>query len=178
MLKRYKSKSCISLSVKLPTGGTTHVSFTPQTGGGSVLYTENEKLQEGLEKHPKYGRLFDEDKIEEQERNQPINTVSGGGGNNESNGGTTTEGEDGSTLRVVKVLCNDDAKEHLATKFGISRSKLRSRVQIEASAKANGIRFVWERTANKSGEEPEEDEAGEDDETDDDNPEPLNEDEV
>ena len=66
MLKRYKSKSCISLSVKLSTGGTTHVSFTPQTGGGSVYYTDNEKVQEGLEKHPKYGKLVYEDKIEEQ----------------------------------------------------------------------------------------------------------------
>ena len=176
MLKRYKSKSCISLSVKLSTGGTTHVSFTPQTGGGSVYYTDNEKVQEGLEKHPKYGKLFYEDKIEEQKPNQPINTVIGGGGNNESNGGTTTEGEDGSTLRTVKVLCNDDAKEHLATKFGISRSKLRSRVQIEAAAKANGIQFVWE--TKKADEETSEDEDGEGYGTDDDNSESMNDDEV
>ena len=62
MLKKYSSRSCVSVSVRLSTGSSTHLSFTPRTGGGSVFYTDNEKLQEGLEKHPKFGKLF---KLEE-----------------------------------------------------------------------------------------------------------------
>ena len=58
MLKRYKSKSCVSINVVLPTGGNNHVCFSPVTGGGSVYYTDNENIQKGLERHPKYGRLF------------------------------------------------------------------------------------------------------------------------
>ena len=52
----------MSVSVRLSTGSSTHLSFTPRTGGGSVFYTDNEKVQEGLEKHPKFGKLF---KLEE-----------------------------------------------------------------------------------------------------------------
>ena len=54
--------------------------------------------------------------------------------------------------------------------------RIRSRVQIEAAAKANGIQFVWE--TKKADEETSEDEDGEGDGTDDDNSESMNDDEV
>ena len=173
MLKRYKSKSCISLSVKLSTGGSSHVSFTPLTGGGSLFYTDNEKIQEGLEKHPKFGKLFHVEKLEEQTVSNPPPkaSVDSEGGTN----GTNENLEGDSTLRKMEVLCNDDAKEYLATKFSISRSKLRSRVQIEAAGKANGIQFVW--VNEKKTDEPSEDEEGSG-ENDDENSESMNDDEV
>lgn len=142
MLKKYKSKSCVSLSVVLPTGGTTHISFNPITCGGSVYYTNNEKIQAGLEKHPKYGRLFTLDTTANASEKkaaakpQPTNQPSG---NTE---GTATTETTTKTLKEVKMSCNDDAKDYLVEKFGISRTKLRSRAQIEASGEANGIKFV------------------------------------
>jgi len=52
------------------------------------------------------------------------------------------EGVNGS--QTVRVTCNDDAKDYLADKFGVSRSKMRTRVQIDGVAKEHGIEFVWE----------------------------------
>ena len=63
----------------------------------------------------------------------------------------------------------------MATKFSISRSKLRSRVQIEAAGKANGIQFVW--VNEKKTDEPSEDEEGSGG-NDDENSESMNDDEV
>lgn len=60
MLKKYQSKSSISLSVLMNTGKSVHVSFDSLTGGGSIFYTDDEELQEALAKHHKYGRLFKE----------------------------------------------------------------------------------------------------------------------
>lgn len=145
MLKKYKSKSDLSLSVVLPTGSTTHISFNPVTGGGSVFYTSNEKLQSGLESHPKYGKLF---KLEEAVSENPVKKSKGATANTTPvvpDGEATGETQEdaGKALIEVKVNCNDDAKDYLADRLGISRSKLRSRAQMESVANANGIKFVW-----------------------------------
>jgi outer membrane biosynthesis protein TonB len=58
MTKKYTAKTDIALSVYLKSGKSVHVSFSALTGGGSVLYTDDEELQAALEAHPKYGRLF------------------------------------------------------------------------------------------------------------------------
>lgn len=47
-------------------------------------------------------------------------------------------------LVEVKVNCVEDAKEYLITNFGIASNKLRSRAQVENSAKQNGVKFIWE----------------------------------
>lgn len=191
MLKKYIAKSCVSISVALPTGGTTHVSFTPRTGGGSVYYTDNEKIQEGLKKHPKFGKLFKLDESTPAGSSKPAKTghqptdkregeqspldeqpggdnststtgaaseVEGQGDNNDSASisgeasegeGQGTDSEDGeqgaagSTFKEVEVTCNDDAKDYLAERFNVSRSKLRNRSEIDATAEANGVKFVW-----------------------------------
>ena len=144
MLKRYKSKSCISISVRLATGGNTHISFSPITGGGSVYYTDNEKIQAGLEAHPKYGRLFVEDKTlaeEQRATEHATGTVATVGESAEEQQGTVKEGND---FVEVKMACNDDAKDYLADKFGVSRSKMRSRADIEKVASDNGLKIIWE----------------------------------
>ena len=148
MLKKYKSKSCVSLSVVLPTGGTTHISFNPITGGGSVYYTNNEKIQAGLEKHPKYGKLF---KLENEvtpsvEAVKPSGKAEGTTAekpDGDAAGTTAADKTAGTALKEIKMSCNDDAKDYLVEKFGISRTKLRSRAQIEAAGISNGIKFVW-----------------------------------
>lgn len=143
MLKRYKSKSCISISVRLATGGTTHISFSPITGG-SVYYSDNEKIQAGLEAHPKYGRLFVEDKTlakEQRATDHATGTVETVGESAEEQQGTVKEDND---FVEVKMACNDDAKDYVADKFGVSRSKMRSRADIEKVAADNGVKIIWE----------------------------------
>lgn len=132
MVKKYVAKSCISLSVPIPGGGSTHIAFTPKTGSGSVFYTDNEKIQEGLAKHHAYGRLFKEESIVAQpkpkkETDKPEGKISG----------TSTK------ERVMNFACNDDAKDYLADKLGVSRSKMRTKTAIEEVAKENGIVINW-----------------------------------
>ena len=160
MLKKYKAKSFISISVTLATGGNTHISFSPVTGGGSVYYTENEKIQAGLEGHPKYGKLFT---LEETVANATGTTAKAAGTTAKAAGTTakavvpqpTTEegtqqgaegasdGEGTGSVYELKAACNDDAKDWLADKFGVSRSKMRSRQDIEKVAEDNGVKVVW-----------------------------------
>ena len=109
-----------------------------------MYYTENEKIQAGLEAHPKYGRLFVEDKtIAEEQRatDHATGTVATVGESAEEQQGTVKEDND---FVEVKMACNDDAKDYLADKFGVSRSKMRSRADIEKVATDNGVKITWE----------------------------------
>ena len=143
MLKRYKSKSCISLNVVLPTGGNTHVSFSPVTGNGSVYYTDNENIQKGLEGHPKYGKLFVVDTtLAAQKPSVKAQAAIGA----DTNATATVAAEKEKAVKKVvevKMSCNDDAKDYVADKFGVSRSKMRSRADIVKVAAENGVKIIW-----------------------------------
>lgn len=136
MLKKYKANSHVSLSVLLDSGKSTHVSFKPLTGGGSVFYTDDEALQKALESHLKYGKLFKLDQIQKTVAPSKVSV---------QKKEEQPEEQEAVVARVVKheVTCNDDAKDYLVEKFGISRTKLRSRAQIEESGAANNVEFVW-----------------------------------
>jgi hypothetical protein len=64
-MKKYVSKSNISINVVLEGGTNIHVAFTPQTLTGSVFYTDDEKLQAAIERHYKFGTAIKEEPIEE-----------------------------------------------------------------------------------------------------------------
>ena len=136
MKKKYVSKSHVAVSV-LTGNGNVHISFTPKTGGGSVYYTESEDIQKGLRSHPRYGKLFKEDdseelleaakakaaaEAEEMKKKAPKKTDSG--------------------MTKIEVACLDDAKDYLVDKFGISRTKLRTKTAIMDAAKKNKIEFT------------------------------------
>lgn len=130
MKKRYKSSSHVSLNV--PMGkrkSSVHVSFTALTGGGSVFYTDDEKLQNALERHARYGKIF---------RLDPTFVEHKAPAREQEEEPVTTEG---SGLKVIAVASLDDAKTYLVETFGISRTKLRSKKQIEEAAAVNGIEF-------------------------------------
>lgn len=135
MLKKYKANSHVSLSVMLKNGKSIHISFKPLTGGGSVFYTADETLQEALESHVKYGKLFKTEQVQNAVAPKKVSAPK----NEEEPAGQTV------VARVVKheVTCNDDAKDYLVEKFGVSRTKLRSRAQIEEAGAANNVEFVW-----------------------------------
>ena len=140
MLKKYKAKSCVSVNVTLSTGGNTHISFSAITGGGSVYYTKNPIIQQGLESHPKYGKLFTLESSTPSRSNKeaPAAKPNGAPAGSNANAGTKAP-----QVKEVKAACNDDAKDYLVERFGISRTKLRNREQIEAAGTANGVKFIW-----------------------------------
>lgn len=140
MLKKYTSKSDIAISVLLANDKSIHVPFRSLTGGGSVLYTDDEELQEGLEHHPKFGHLF---RLEDILTAETGNTVSRQDGEESKvDEQSIVEGQDDTGLKKIHVDNLDDAKEYLCDHFGESRTKLRSKKNIVESATANGIVFV------------------------------------
>lgn len=129
MLKKYISNTHACVSIILPNGKSAHISFAPKTGGGSVFYTEDKNIQDGLESHYRYGKLFRLEKS--------INNDSAKKKEN-----AKTKKEDKPELKEVTVSCADDAKDYLSENFGVSRTKLKSLAAINKAAEANGIKFV------------------------------------
>lgn len=58
ILKTYTSKSAVSVRVSLNYGKSALITFEPQTDGGSMFETTETALQNALESHSKYGKLF------------------------------------------------------------------------------------------------------------------------
>lgn len=125
--KKYVAKSHVSLSIPMTDKKNARISFTPITGGGSVYYTSDERVQVALEQHPKFNKLFKEDKLYQAKKAvtpQP---------KQEPKKKDITE---------VRVTCLDDAKDYLSDKFGVSRTKMRSAESIIKQAAANNIQFI------------------------------------
>ena len=123
MVKTYRSP--IVLSVRTADG--TRVTFEELSGGqGGTFSTADPHLQEQLEKHPLFNYRF---------------KVHGTAAAPQKKVEAEAEPE---TVEVIKVQINDpgEAKEYLADHFQISRTRLRTKEQILASAKANNVEFV------------------------------------
>lgn len=115
------------MNVIMPTGKSMHLSFVPLTGGGSMYSTSDENMQSAIETHHNFGVLYkldkvvDETKVEVKPKEQP----------------KVQEPE----VKTVKVASLEDAKEFLVDRFGISRTKLRSKKQIMDAAEAHNVMF-------------------------------------
>lgn len=165
MLKKYTSKSNISISVLLKNKKSGHVSFSPITGGGSVFYTEDVELQAALEKHAKFGHLFKldttfatptkkaavtdttagvEDESQKTDASDENSETEDSLATAQDNGATETGNGTTDNLNISKIHVDslDDAKEYLSEHFGISRTKLRSKKVILEAAAANSVVFV------------------------------------
>ncbi|MCM1077770.1 MAG: hypothetical protein NC411_10470 [Bacteroides sp.] len=158
-MKKYSANTVISVSVTLPKGGNTRVSFSALTDGTSVYYTDDKDIQWALEHHYKYGKLFC--LIDEQSAGnvpttgrsskkaiKPTKKEDREETPAETTGETETMSEDESregvpTLKEVSVSDFDDAKDYLAENFGIVRTKLKSKEQIDESAADHGIKFNY-----------------------------------
>lgn len=124
MTKRYTSSARVVISVATDNGGNMRVAFNPLTGGGSYFETSDEQLQKAIENNANYGKTFIGLEVEEQATPAPAAK------------------EEPKGPKQVNVASLDDAKEYLAEKFGISRTKLRSKSAILAAAEENGIEFT------------------------------------
>lgn len=122
-MKKYSSKSHVAVNVILPNGVHVHVAFEPLTGGGSVYYTNDENLQKALERHYQYGKLYKGAEVEEPKEEEPVVE------------------EPAAASKKVSMASLEDAKEYLIDRFGISRTKLRSKKQIMDAAEAHNIEF-------------------------------------
>ena len=137
MQKEYKAKSHVSINVTLPNGKNTHISFEPMTGGGSTFVTDNPKLQQGLEAHPKFGKMFKlasaKNFAAQAEKPQAAPAPE------------SSEPSDAAPQRQsLEMPSLEDAKLYLVENFGISRTKLRSKKQIEEAGLAHGIEFIFD----------------------------------
>lgn len=127
--KRYISTSHISLSVLLPSGKSKRVSFSPITGSGSYFMTDDKELQNALEKHYRFGTLFNVDDLYSEQELQKAKRKA-------------VEVKAEPKIEEVTITCLDDAKEYLSDRFGISRTKMNSMKAIEEHATANHIKFI------------------------------------
>lgn len=126
MTKYYKSHSCISLNVKLPSGESLHVSFSPKSHNkGSVYSTDNKDIQQGLENSHYFNKLFFLSHVEEKKTEVVAKPK-------------VEEKKE----QEVNVSDIGMAKEYLAEKFGVSRTTMRSVSAVMAQAKLHNIVFV------------------------------------
>lgn len=137
-MKKYTAKSCISITVTMKNGNNIHVSFQAVTGGGSIFYTDDEEVATALERHHKYGKLFKRDTAFDAQAKK-VNTDQTSHDETVSPEG---KDEDSTSATQIKVSCPDDAKEYLCEKFGVSRTKLKTKKAITDTAAAHGIEFL------------------------------------
>ena len=143
--KTYASGTLLCFNVKKE-GSTkhTHVSFTPLTLRGSMLTTDDKALQDAIERH----RLFREGKIRIASE-IPIEErqlVAFGAGEEVSQYGDTTFGpvvEEEKKPVTMEFASVVEGKDYMADTYGVSRTKLRTRADIEKAAKDNGITIKW-----------------------------------
>lgn len=126
---KFVAKCHACINVVLGNGANVHVSFTELTGGKSVYYTSDEAIASAMRSHSRFGKLFKEEVVPVAV--QPVSQAK------------QAEEEAGEKVKAMSFSCNDDAKDYLADKFGVSRSKMRSRSSIETIAQANGIQIKW-----------------------------------
>lgn len=141
---KFISKTHVAINIVLASGANVHVTFIEKTGKGSVYYTDNPDIANALRSHYKFGKLFKE----EQEPAPAVKpaakatgVVAGIPAGNTVGTGATEEGT--KTENVKEFANNEDAKDYLAERYGISRSKMRTRAAIEEAAKSVNITVKW-----------------------------------
>lgn len=132
MIKTYTANSHISINVVLPNKSNMHVSFVPLSDGRSMYSTNDENVQRGLERHYNFNKLFFLSESEEQNEAE----------SETAKDDTIDDGANDDGLLVVEVSDLAEAKNYLADKFGLSRTKLNSSAKIINEAAAHGIEFV------------------------------------
>lgn len=160
--KVYKSRTCIAINVVLASKKNRHISFEPCTDGSSSFTTSSPELQEAIEKHYNYRKLFhlescietkkaDKKKPAEDDAvvNDEITNVVADDKNADdvkvivvTEDENTDDETDVDNITKVNVPDIEAAKDYLADTFGISRTLLRSKKAIMEQAKAHNIEFV------------------------------------
>lgn len=128
MFKVYQAGSDLSFSVKMK-NGQRRIVFEPQSHGTSVYSTRNTDEQNAMEKHYWFNDKFwileevDEKKAAAEAKKKAAVKAK--------------KAEEEKTTYMVEDL--QDAKDYLADKFGVSRSKMKTKEEILAIAKENNV---------------------------------------
>ncbi len=172
-MKKYIANSDISVSVILPNGEGTRISFSTLSNGTSVFYTSDKDIQWALERHYKFGKLFrlaeetpDEKSVPTKKQNkvsapktgkrtrrQEKSVDSPGDMTDKATEGVEEQDDDMATessdadnasrYREVVVSDMDAAKDYLADQFDVVRTKLKSEESIREAALSFGIVFKY-----------------------------------
>nr|DAQ97833.1 MAG TPA: hypothetical protein [Caudoviricetes sp.] len=127
----FKASTLLCFGVTLSDGNRVRVVFTPLTGGDTIFYTDDNELAEALERHPYFGDLFEKDEAPGEE--SVAESV-------ESANESKSSGNDSS----LSFAHEEDAKEYIANKYGVSRTRLKTRSSIEKVAGELGVTIEWE----------------------------------
>ena len=133
MVKEYRSKSTIGITINLPNGGTRRVSFSGNSEGKSVFYTDDKMVQEALERHARFGSLF----YLVEKPKKPSKPAAP----KRSTEDSSAPAEASDKIIHLPFVNLSDAKEYLADRFGVSRTRLRTREDIRKYATLNGVMF-------------------------------------
>lgn len=128
MFKVYQAGSDLSFSVKTK-NGQRRIVFEPQSHGTSVYSTRDTEEQKAIEKHHWYEDKFwileavDEKKLAAEAKKK-------------ADAAAKKKAEEKDTHYVEDL---QDAKDYLAEKFGVSRSKMKTKDEILAVAQEHGV---------------------------------------
>ncbi len=164
ILKKYKAGCVLCMNVKLKNGSVKHVKFD-DAKNGSVLFTDDEALQWGLEHSCLFGKSFrlDGDTLlktagddEGENSGEALPKMEGNFCQGDESGGDETDGdgtngetignfcqldESSGELKVVTVSGAEDAVEYLVDNFGVSRRGMKKMQNIIDVAKEHGVVF-------------------------------------
>lgn len=134
-MRKFSSNTHVCINVITGPNQNAHVSFTELSGKGSVFYTEDEKLADAMTKHARFGKLF---------REVPIDAEAATAAVAADKEEPADDGAQKDISGLTQSFSNiEDAKDFLAERYGISRSKLRTRAAIEVAAKGAGVTIEW-----------------------------------
>ena len=139
MFKTYHSNTEIVINVrKAKSLKMTHIRFEPLTLGGSMFVTDDPDLQEAIERHRDFGTLFTV-----QVEPPPLLFV--------DKDGTPEAGpanqETAPKAHILDFDSMSEAKDYVADTFGVSRTSMRTKEQIETAAAQNGLVIRWKTAA-------------------------------
>ena len=172
-MKEYRANSDISISVVLPNGTSTRISFITLSSGMSVFYTSDKDIQWALEHHYKFGKLFrlvgesseqkpTRNKTQRTGQNKPSAPKSGKKADKtkktdeteitevteevaatDETANDTSVDDETSEYTEVTVSDMDAAKDYLAENYEVVRTKLKSEDSIREAALSFGIIFKY-----------------------------------
>ena len=127
MIKTYTSPSALSFNVRLA-DGFAHLTFIPHTLGGSSFTTADTRLQEAIENHRYFGTII------QMEKPLPLPPLNSRDLFNPAAGDSSP-----AAPKEIAFFSLADAKDYVATQWDVSRTKLRTRAQIEEAALEHGV---------------------------------------
>ena len=125
MLKTYTANSEICINVRMAKG-VVHLNFIPQTLGKSSYATSDKALQEAIERHRLFGKRFTLAQNNDNDIPSPQEEAT----------------EKDASPKTLSFGTLADAKDYIADTWNISRTKLRTREQLEAAAAAHGVTIM------------------------------------